>query len=127
MELFSAVLPRRIFLISIHDLIFELRYLFLWISLAICGLIGQKKLVAEFLFAVFFPRSSCVIWFSLSWSCSSVVKRVVVESSAICFFKALWSCYSRLFFSEDLDQSILDFRLAICYQQKGARQFLEEG
>ncbi len=120
MELFSAVLPRRIFLISIHDLIFELRYLFLWISLAICGLIGQKKLVAEFLFAVFFPRSSCVIWFSLSWSCSSVVKRVVVESSAICFFKALWSCYSRLFFSKDLDQSIhLIFDLQFVTSRRG--------
>ncbi len=117
MELFSAVLPQRIFLISVHDLIFELRYLFLWISLAIYGLIGQKKLVAKFLFAVLFPRSSCVIWFSLSWSCISTVKRVVVESFAVCFFKALWSCYSGLFFSEDLDQSIhliFDLQFVTC-------------
>ncbi len=124
MELFSPVLSRRIFLISVHDLIFELRYLFLWISLAICGLIGQKKLVAEFLFAVLFPRSSCVIWFSLSWSCSSAVKRVVVESSAVCFFKALWSCYSELFFSEDLDQSIhLIFDLQFVTSSTGRGSF----
>jgi hypothetical protein len=101
--------------------------LLLWNSLAICCQIGQKKLVAEFLFAVLFPRSSCVIWFSLSWSCSSTVKSVVVESSAVCFFKALWSCYSGLFFSEDLDQSIHLISQSICYQQYGAGQFVEEG
>jgi hypothetical protein len=48
------------------------------------------------------------------------VKRVVVESSAVCFFKALWSCYSGLFFSEDLDQSIhLIFDLQFVTSRRG--------